>query len=49
MDPIKVAGVMDWPMPTKVKEVQSFLGFCNFYHRFIKDYLKIEKLLFELT
>ena len=49
MDPIKVAGITDWPMPTKVKEVQSFLGFCNFYHRFIKDYLKIAKPLFKLT
>ena len=49
MDPIKVAGIMDWPTPTKVKEVQSFLGFCNFYCRFIKDYSKIAKLLFELT
>ena len=49
MDPIKVASITDWPTPTKVQEVQSFLGFCNFYHRFIKDYLKIAKLLFELT
>ena len=49
MDPIKVAGITDWPMPTKVKEVQSFLGFCNFYCRFIKDYSKIAKPLFELT
>ena len=49
MDPIKVAGIMDWLSPTKVKEVQSFLGFCNFYCRFIKDYLKIAKPLFKLT
>lgn len=31
MDPVKVAGVKEWPKPTKVKEVQAFLGFCNFY------------------
>ena len=49
MDPIKVAGIMDWPTLTKVKEVQSFLGFCNFYCRFIKDYSKIARLLFKLT
>ena len=49
IDPIKVASIMDWPTPIKVKEVQSFLGFCNFYCRFIKDYLKIAKPLFELT
>jgi hypothetical protein len=32
-----------------VKGVQSFLGFCNFYKRFIKDYGRIAKLLNELT
>ena len=35
MDPVKVKGIMDWPMPKKVKEVQSFLGFINFYQHFI--------------
>src|SRR6266436_6554581 len=38
MDPVKIQGVLDWPVPTKVKEVQSFLGFVNFYHRFNKDF-----------
>jgi len=31
MDPMKVHGDMEWPTPMKVKEVQSFLGFVNFY------------------
>ena len=31
MDPIKVARVAEWPVPTSKKEVQSFLGFTNFY------------------
>ncbi|SJL03629.1 uncharacterized protein ARMOST_06986 [Armillaria ostoyae] len=31
MDPIKVAGITEWPIPTKKKELQSFLGFTNFY------------------
>ena len=48
MNPIKVTGITDWLTPTKVKEVQPFLGFCNFYHRFIKDYSKIAKQLFKL-
>src|SRR5258707_13760691 len=30
MDPIKVQGVTDWPQPTKVKDIQSFIGFVNF-------------------
>lgn len=32
MDPIKVAGVVEWPEPMNKKQVQSFLGFVNFYH-----------------
>jgi len=31
MDPVKIAGVTEWPTPTNKKEVQSFLGFTNFY------------------
>ncbi|GJE96953.1 marY1-like reverse transcriptase, partial [Phanerochaete sordida] len=49
MDPAKVSGVMDWPVPTKVKHVQAFLGFANFYRRFIKDFAKIAKPLTTLT
>src|SRR3979490_3621302 len=32
MDPVKVAGVHDWPIPHNVTEVRSFLEFINFYH-----------------
>jgi hypothetical protein len=32
MDPVKVAGVADWPTPMNKKEVQFFVGFINFYH-----------------
>ena len=38
MDPGKVAAVKDWPTPTSLKEVQAFIGFSNFYRRFIKDF-----------
>ena len=31
MDPVKLAGIADWPTPTTIKQVQSFLGFGNFY------------------
>jgi len=31
MDPVKIAGVTEWPTPMNKKEVQSFLGFTNFY------------------
>jgi len=35
MDPVKVAGVRDWPTPEIRTDVQAFIGFVNFYHRFI--------------
>jgi len=38
MDPVKIAGVTEWPAPTNKKEVQSFLGFTNFYRWFIRDF-----------
>ena len=49
MDPAKVAAIRDWPAPTKKQELQRFLGFCNFYRHFIKDYSKIAKPLTILT
>ena len=49
MDPVKVAGVADWPVPTNKKEVQSFLGFINFYRRFIQDFSHHARPLFNLT
>ncbi len=35
MDPIKISGIANWPIPKTVKDVRSFLGFCNFYRAFI--------------
>ena len=41
MDPAKVARVAEWPTPSNKKEVQSFLGFTNFYQRFIEGFSHI--------
>ncbi|SJL01349.1 uncharacterized protein ARMOST_04669 [Armillaria ostoyae] len=41
MDPVKLAGIAEWPTPTKKKELQLFLGFMNFYRKFIKNYSKV--------
>ncbi|KAI2660547.1 Transposon Tf2-9 polyprotein [Labeo rohita] len=38
MDDTKVLAVTEWPQPTTVKELQRFLGFANFYRRFIRNY-----------
>ena len=49
MDPVKVAGVAEWPVLNNKKEVQSFLGFINFYRRFIQDFSHHARPLFNLT
>jgi len=49
MDPTKISAIRDWSVPKKKHELQRFLGFCNFYRRFIKDYSKIAKPLTILT
>ena len=49
MDPSKVQTIQDWPEPHKVKDVQSFLGFANFYRHFISNYSDIVIPLTRLT
>ena len=49
MDPVKIAGVRDWPTPSSVRDVRSFLGFCNFYRSFIKGFSAIARPLNDLT
>jgi hypothetical protein len=36
IDPKKLAGISNWPSPKNLRQVQSFLGFGNFYRRFIQ-------------
>ncbi|MBW0559184.1 hypothetical protein O181_098899 [Austropuccinia psidii MF-1] len=40
MDQAKVQQILNWPLPRNLKALQSFLGYSNFYHRFIKNYSK---------
>jgi len=49
MNPKKLSTIINWPLPRSVKEVQSFLGFANFYQRFIKDYARIAHPLHSIT
>jgi hypothetical protein len=48
MDPVKIAGVADWPTPSN-KEVQLFIGFIKFYHRFISGFSHHACTLCDLT
>jgi Reverse transcriptase (RNA-dependent DNA polymerase) len=45
----KVKAIQDWPEPRKVRDIQSFLGFANFYRHFIHDYSRITVPLTRLT
>jgi len=49
MSPGKMQTISDWPEPHKVKDIQSFLGFANFYHWFIFNYSDIVVPLTRLT
>ena len=49
MDLAKVARVVEWPTLSTKKEVQSFLGFTNFYRKFIEGFSHIAQPLFDLT
>ncbi|TID01823.1 Transposon Tf2-9 polyprotein [Colletotrichum higginsianum] len=49
MEAKKVQAVRDWPTPQNVKDVQSFLGFVNFYRRFLKGYAGNVKCIQDLT
>jgi len=48
MEQNKVKAVKEWKVPTKIKEVESFLGFTNFYWRFIQNFSHTEKPLNDL-
>ncbi|KAJ1036044.1 hypothetical protein NDA18_000192 [Ustilago nuda] len=49
MDPEKVRTVKEWPMPESVHDIQRFLGFANFYRRFIAHFARIAKPLTSLV
>jgi hypothetical protein len=41
IDPTKLAAIDKWQPPSSVKGVHSFIGYCNFYRRFIPDFSNI--------
>ncbi|KAI2648041.1 Retrovirus-related Pol polyprotein from transposon 17.6 [Labeo rohita] len=49
MDPQKLEAVRSWPLPTSLKQLQRFLGFANFYRRFIRGFSSTAAPLTALT
>ena len=45
----KVQGIIKWPAPKNVKQLQKFIGFCNFYRKFIPKFSEIAHPLTQLT
>jgi len=48
-DPSKIEAIANWKHPTTVKQLQSFLGFANYYRIFVKGFAQIAAPLYELT
>ena len=49
MDLKKVSVIREWATPSRLKDVQSFLGFANFYRRFMKGLSTLAQPLIALT
>ncbi|KAF8684327.1 hypothetical protein RHS04_01435 [Rhizoctonia solani] len=49
LDKLKIQAVQEWPTPTKVKEVQSFLGFANFLRQFVANFSHMARPLHNLV
>jgi len=49
MDPAKVEAIEKWERPQTIKDVQSFLGFANYYRQFIEKYSKVAAPLTDMT
>ena len=49
MEEEKVKGVLNWPTPKKVKDIQKFLGLMNYYHQFIKSFVTIARPLYNMV
>ena len=49
MEEDRISTILNWPEPESVREVQSFLGFANFYRQFVKGFSRIAHPLTDTT
>uniref|UniRef100_A0A8C5MK70 Gypsy retrotransposon integrase-like protein 1 n=1 Tax=Leptobrachium leishanense TaxID=445787 RepID=A0A8C5MK70_9ANUR len=49
MDPSKLTAISEWPLPQGLKAIQRFLGFSNYYRRFIKNYSAVASPIINMT
>jgi len=49
MEEDKVKGLLDWPTPKYIKDIQKLLGLANYYHQFIKNFTSIARLLHNIV
>ena len=49
IEKVKVKGVLEWPIPKCIKDVQKFLGLANYYHWFIKGFAVVARLLYDMV
>ena len=47
-DPKKVVSILEFPVPTNVKSLKSFLGLASYYYRFVRDFSRIAQPLHDL-
>ena len=49
MEEEKVKGILEWPMPKCVKNIQKFLRLANYYYQFIQSFISIARLLYNMV
>ena len=49
VDPVKIVALKDWPTPSNLREIRAFMGFVNYYRRFVRNFSKLASPIIALT